>query len=68
MLSILRERESDREREREREREGERERERERASGSLALVKLIAIILGRRQLCGELLVSIVCQCITENVL
>ena len=70
MLSILRERESDRERERERERETERgrEKERERASGSLALVKLIAIILGRRQLCGELLVSIVCQCITENVL
>ena len=70
MLSILRERESDRERERETKRG--REKERERASGSLALVKLIAIILGRRQRsgaeCGELLVSIVCQCITENVL
>ena len=59
MLSILRERDRERERERERERGGERKRERERASGSLALVKLIAIILGRRQLCGELLVSIV---------
>ena len=68
MLSILRERERATERERERERERGREKERERASGSLALVKLIAIILGRRQLCGELLVSIVCQCITENVL
>ena len=64
MLSILRERE----RERATDRERERERERERASGSLALVKLIAIILGWRQLSGELLVSIVCQCITGNVL
>ena len=53
MLSIRR---------RERERDGERERERKRESGSLALFKLVAIILGLRQLSGELLMSMVCQC------
>ena len=40
----------------------------ERESGSLALVKLVAIIFGWRQLRGELLVSMVCQCITGNIL